>query len=289
MRIWPVCGYEPIVVVGSGGRSSADCASRRCSAGPRRWPPAMTDSSRARSPASWSRGSLVRVDRAAQDSANSPSTVPPVRQRGGEGDHLAHLLGAERQPGAQRGVESGLGVERVGHVQQRARRRHRHRPGAAEQCRERAERCLEVGAPDIAAVDDAGDDVLVREVGDRRYRVGAGDQSRVRCPRSRWRPAPAARRRGCQSTTRPGSRAVGAAPTTCRRRRGHAISSAVRGPPTSAGSSICTHGAPAAAARAAASHTAARVRRPGQQRRVGADRLGQQQERHRPENHRPRS
>ena len=154
----------------------------------------------------------MRVDSAARDSANSPSaTSRPCVSARGEGDHLAHLLARERQPGAQRGVESrSRRRASFGHVQQRARRRHAPPTPAlpssvAERCRApRRGRCA-------------------RRCGRRRRRrrracrARSGTAaSRMRGPRDqveRRRPPPAVAASAgnaspsCRSTTRRGSRA----------------------------------------------------------------------------------
>ena len=83
--------------------------------------------------------------------------------RGGEDPHLGDLFGAEGQPGTQHRIQIRLGGQRIRHVQQGAGGRDRqctHRP----QQRDRfAQRRFQIGAPDVAAVDQSGHDQLVRQ------------------------------------------------------------------------------------------------------------------------------
>ena len=92
-----------------------------------------------------------------------------VTQRVGQSGHLGVLLIGERQPAAQVVIERGFRGQAVRHVQRRARRGHGQRTGRAEQSAQGAQRLIEIGAPDIAAVDHTGDDQLVRQLRHRRH------------------------------------------------------------------------------------------------------------------------
>ena len=93
--------------------------------------------------------------------ASRPSPRPRARV-----DDLADLLLRERHPGAQLVVEHvrrRLGVEVDGRVQQRARGGDHQLGAAVAQAAEQVEAVLELVDPDVAAVDDPGEQPLVLE------------------------------------------------------------------------------------------------------------------------------
>ena len=113
----------------------------------------------------------------------TPAAVWPISvslsQRLADQHDLRDLLPGERQPGHDGRGEVRLGVQVVRHVQQRARRRHGERADRPEQRRGLRERGGEVRAPHVAAVHDPGDHRLVpqpRQIRDPVRRGGRGDQ-----------------------------------------------------------------------------------------------------------------
>ena len=82
--------------------------------------------------------------------------VDLARQRIGQRDHLPDLLLAEGEPLAHLRVEPGLGGEGIGDMQQRTRGAHRNGAACLEST-QGAQGRAQVGAPHIAAIDDAGD------------------------------------------------------------------------------------------------------------------------------------
>ena len=120
LRTSPVCGKEPIVVVGSSGRPSApSCAAARTSAAEREKSAGTSAAVRARTacwvvPANW---------RAAGDGLGGGGQLGgdpgAVGQPAGEHRHLGDLLVGEGQPFGQVGRQVRLGGDVVRDVQQR--------------------------------------------------------------------------------------------------------------------------------------------------------------------------
>ena len=187
------------------------------------------------------RDAIAALDAATSAAIRLASVLQAARQR----DHLSDLLDAEREPTAQRGIDVGLGVERVRHVQRRARRRHRHARRRAQQggqCAQRGSRSVRQmlrpstmpattvllgqsghrGHRGDAAGDQVDADGLDRRAGQRGQRVGRARRSRwPRRARAAWPVAPSTRR--CARPVR---------------RRSSRMSV------TSTGSSSCTHSTP---------------------------------------------
>lgn len=107
-----VCGYEPMVVVGSVGRFSRFCcAVRRSAAMPRPdAPAARMASSLERISVLFSRGSVLREAAAALEVSISEAMASrPCASPFCQGHHFGDLLGAECQPATQCLIEVGLG------------------------------------------------------------------------------------------------------------------------------------------------------------------------------------
>ena len=152
-----VCGNEPIVVVGSSGSGTARPArgGARGTARRGRSPRAQRARPRAHRRVVRVRGRPARA-RHGPRRREQRVAVAAVR-RLAEHAQLRELLGAERQPRADLGVDRRLARGLVGHVQQRARRRDRDPLGPQRGHRDvdAVEREVEVGRPHVAAVDHA--------------------------------------------------------------------------------------------------------------------------------------
>ena len=97
------------------------------------------------------------------------------------------------------------------------------RTGAAKQCRQRAQRGFQIGAPDVAAVDDARHQQLVRQLGHRGHRLCRRlPPGRYRWPRRVCGQARAAHRQERRSRSPRKSRA-GARSRRGRRRRARQV------------------------------------------------------------------
>jgi hypothetical protein len=99
--------------------------------------------------------------------------VGALGQPPSQGDDLGHLLAGEGQPRPDLRVEGLLGVKVDRDVLERARGRHDHVAGQAEQGGQGGQRPLEVVGPDVAAVDHPGDQGPAAEA------AGGGQQLEV--------------------------------------------------------------------------------------------------------------
>ena len=160
LRTSPVCGKEPMVVVGNSGRERRRrWASRRSASGLRRRSmSSLTPATRCRTAGLWSRGRRG----AAFDGRPAcrqfvghgrPAAIQRLRQN----RDLVQLLLGEGHPALQFGVERGLVVEIDRAMQQRTGRGHHDAVGAELGRRffQQVERLFEVAAPHVAAVDHA--------------------------------------------------------------------------------------------------------------------------------------
>ena len=257
LRISTVCGNDPIVVVGSGGRCSrASWLARRCGrvaavrAGRDDRVDAGPDLAVVQARV------FLREAAAALEAAISSATAsrPVVQGAARARRPRATFSGAERQPAAQRVVQVGLRLQRVRHVQGGARRRDRDRgrrtqqgapacparpPGRCARCCGRRRprppgscrpaRALRASAGS-AAVHEVDADRLDGRAGQpRQRRAGVAEVGGDVDARAGWSPCPARCRRGLGQRGRVGAdvgrpaRARRAAPTG--RRVGAAASS----------------------------------------------------------------
>jgi hypothetical protein len=90
----------------------------------------------------------------------------PVVQAPGQGHDLVDLLAGERQPAAQLGVQPSLHADVERDVLERAGRGDHQLTGELPQLAERGQGRLEVGGPDVAAVDDPGHQPLAGQPAD---------------------------------------------------------------------------------------------------------------------------
>lgn len=166
-----------MVVVGSSGSPRwARWAAARSAYGCERRPSAsVTAAARARTAGAWVRADVAREARSARFAASSAATVSvPCASPSCQGHQLRGLLLGEGQPAGDLRVDLALdrGVQR--HMQQRAGRGHIDPVGEAEQGAEGGQRVLQIVDPDVAAVDHARHQALTRESADGRQRVEVG-------------------------------------------------------------------------------------------------------------------
>ncbi len=161
LRTSAVCGKEPMVVVGKGG--SSELAPAVAFAAPRTAAPLRHLQRQRAEPrgdvgidAPWARR-RARPPPLPEATSVSITTSRPPASAVAEGGELVHLLHGEGEPALHVRIEAGLLFEVDRHMQQRAGGGDLDMVGAAPAHHrlQRVEQLRQIGAPDIAPVDDA--------------------------------------------------------------------------------------------------------------------------------------